>query len=141
MKIKEKRWKQIDEQFVEIQGNIDLDNYLSPVNRTEELQRFKESVANGRTYNPIFEYDPLPDVRENDLKRLRSELNPVDPVEKVYFDAITIRLGEIAAAQQHDGQTVSKQSISAYGQPNDALLEIAWKNLKKSETRSKGISG
>ncbi len=141
MKINERLWEKIDRNFIEIQGNIDLDNYLSPVNRVEELERFKEAVETGREYNPVFTYDPLPDVRETDLQKLLEELDAADPVQRIYMDAIRIRQGEIQAVKTHDGKTISEKTISAYGRPDSNLLDMARNNLNSLKPDQNAYTG
>ena len=141
MNINEKRWKEIDNKFTEIQGSIDLDNYLAPRNRRQELEKFKIAVAENRVYNPQFEYDPIPDVNEKGLQRLKAELDPVDPVEKLYLDAITLRLGEISAATDHDPGSITSVTTEAYGSPGDEILKVAQRNLETMNPDQKSYTG
>jgi uncharacterized protein (TIGR02421 family) len=130
MKINQARWHQLDELLVELQGDIDLDNYLSPANRAEELHQFKQALAEGRDYNPRFTFDQLPEVRENDLRTALSQIHRGDPVESIYADAIDYRLGEIEAARTHSADLISRLTTRMYGRPDESLLRTAWHNLK-----------
>ena len=129
MNIRHQRWQQLDEHFIDLQANIDLDNYLSPTNRMQELARFREATAAGSPYNPQFTYEPLPDVRVKDLVAFRDGLDPRDPVESIYFDAAGFRLGEIRDAQSHLAKDITGTSLQIYGRPDRDLLETARQNL------------
>ncbi|MCD4654850.1 DUF1704 domain-containing protein [bacterium] len=129
MFINDNRWQEIDRQFMEIQANIDLDNYLSPTNRTSELAKFKDAIKAGKSYNPQFTYDPLPDVHETDLLAFRNSLNKEDPVEDIFFEAAECRLGEIRGAKTHSGEVITDVSLMTYGRPKEDLLVLSRKNL------------
>jgi uncharacterized protein (TIGR02421 family) len=131
MKIKEAHWAKIDQEYLDLQGDIDIDNYLAPINRAAELGKFKEAVSNGKTYNPQFEYDPLPEVRAHDLETFKSTLEASDPIDAIFISAIDFRLGEIQAAMTHDPSWISKNTIAMFGQPDDQILEAAKQNLNK----------
>ncbi|OGL47054.1 MAG: hypothetical protein A2161_20075 [Candidatus Schekmanbacteria bacterium RBG_13_48_7] len=141
MKIQEKRWQELDTYYMELQGDIDLDNYLSPANRAQELEIFREKVLSGHMYNPQFIYDPVPDVRENELKKYLKGLNLKNPVEKIYADAVRYRLDEINAAREHTGETVTNLTTMMFGKPDQTLLEIAVKNLKTGKGDQRAYNG
>jgi len=129
MKINDKRWQELDRQFMEIQGDIDLDNYLSPINRVSELKKFQEAASVNKEYNPQFAYDSLPDVFEKDLEIFKGSLNLEDPVESIFFEAADNRLGEIHGARTHSGEVITEVSLNMYGKPGSKLLELSAKNL------------
>lgn len=120
----------LDKKFIEIQGTIDLDNYLSPINRTDELARFKEAAKNGTPYNPQFTYGPLPDVKEKELISFRDSLNRKDPIGSIFYDAAVYRLHEIVGAKTHDADDITPASLFIYGQPDKGLLELSRQNLQ-----------
>lgn len=132
MNIQVERWKEIDECFVSLQGDIDLDNYLAPLNRARELEIFRDKVESGETYNPQFVYDPVPDVHEYELKSFLQDLDIQDPVERIYLDAVRYRLGEINAVREHTGKSVSLLTTTMFGKPDHKLLEVAANNLRKT---------
>ncbi|MBN1296462.1 DUF1704 domain-containing protein [bacterium] len=123
------RWQELDRRFMELQGDIDLDNYLSPTNRTMELRAFKAAVSDGRVYNPLFTYASLPDVHEDELMAFRDELDLTDPVESIFHEAVTCRLGEIDGAKTHRGSVITRGSLAMYGRPSAALQAVARQNL------------
>lgn len=135
------RWEELDRQFVEIQGDIDLDNYLSPDNRTEELTKFLAAVEADTPYNPQFTYAPLPDVKEAELVAFRDSLNPDDPVEAIYLEAARCRLGEIAGAKTHDASTINDVSLEIYGRPQASLLELSHENLTTMKPNQDAYTG
>ena len=141
MKIQESRWGKIDEKFKMLQSDIDLDNYLAPVNRSDELLKFKTHVSEGKVYNPVFEYDPLPEVYIKELEALRDDLNPDDPMEMIYLEAVNLRLGEIRAAQHHDARDITDITIQAYGKPDAAVIAVAENNLKRFKPDQKAYQG
>ncbi len=141
MKIRSEHWERIDERFKTLQNDVDLDNYLAPANRAAELRRFKEEVSAGRAYNPQFEYDPLPEVYEEELKALRNELTPDDLVDSLYIEAIDHRLGEIRACRSHDAADVGAMSIRLYGRPDDAVMAAAMNNLKNMQPDQDAYNG
>jgi len=141
MKIQDQRWKQIDEQFVELQGDIDLDNYLAPINRVQELETFREKANSGIPYNPQFEYDPVPEVHETELQDFLKELDPENQVEKIYYDAVKFRLCEIEASKLHTGSIVSDITTQIYGKPDTDLLFYAANNLKSMKVDQSAYSG
>jgi uncharacterized protein (TIGR02421 family) len=141
IEIKNEHWKKLDREFIAIQGDVDLDNYLSPVNRAEELERFKMHVQDNRSYNPQFEYDPVPDVRKSELMAFRDTLNPEDPVEQLYLEAAEYRLGEIEAAEKHTGDIVSSLSIGVYGKPDAGVLQTARHNLRTIQADQEAYRG
>jgi hypothetical protein len=141
MKIKEDRWKRIDSRFVELQGDLDLDNYLAPQNRAGELEVFREKVEAGESYNPQFVYDPVPDAHEKELREFLRDLDPGDPVEKIYHDAATFRLGEIEAARQHTGELVTESTLRMFGKPDESLLATAAENLKTLRPDQEAYNG
>ena len=124
------KWHDLDQQFIDLQGDIDLDNYLSPTNRTRELARFREAVQESRPYNPQFTYDPLPDVREKELESFRDSLDCRDPVQRIYFEAAGNRLGEILGARTHMAADITEVSLQIYGRPDTDLLNLSRRNLK-----------
>lgn len=141
MTIRHHRWQELDDRFVELQGNIDLDNYMSPTNRTRELARFKEAVDDGTPFNPQFTYDPLPDVREKELEKFRDSLDRSDPVEAIYFEAASNRLGEILAARSHSPADVTDISLRIYGRPDQSLLTLAKRNLNSLQPDQASYTG
>ena len=130
MILKAERWRLLDERFVELQGDLDLDNYLAPRNRAGELEIFRQRVESGESYNPRFTYDPVPETRKNKLRELLEDLDPADPVEKIYVAAVTYRLGEIEAALEHTGELVTESTLRMFGRPDEWLLSTAAENLK-----------
>jgi uncharacterized protein (TIGR02421 family) len=129
MRINENRWMDIDGRFAQLQSDIDIDNYLAPINRANELEIFKQAVSRNTPYNPMFEYDVLPNVFESELIALRAELDSTDPIESIFISAINVRLGEIRAAQFHISEDISKHTIATYGRPDGAVLAAAHQNL------------
>lgn len=125
-----RRWKAFDRKFLDIQGDIDIDNYLAPANRAEELKRFKTALAENRPYNPQFEFEPLPYTRKSVLTAFRDELNPSDPMERIYLEAVNYRLNEIEAAEKHTPDAVTRLSTGVFGKPDNAVLDAAWNNLR-----------
>ncbi len=134
-------WSEIDQQFIELQADIDLDNYLAPVNRADELMKFKAAVAEGRKYNPMFEYDPLPNINENQLRDLSEKLHLDDPMERIFFDAIQLRLEEAAAAKTHTSEKVTTMSLRVYGKPDTGITKIARQNLETMTVDQHAYSG
>lgn len=141
MQLNHARWSALDRQFIDLQGDIDLDNYLSPSNRTSELQKFKEAVAAGTPYNPVFTYPALPDVKEKALEAFRDSLDPSDPVEAIYHEAVTCRLGEIAGAKTHAADVITGTSLKMYGRPDDDLLAAAHRNLETLQPDQAAYNG
>ena len=130
MKSQKSEWKEWDNQFIDLQNNIDLDNFLAPSNRASELERFKESVAEGKPYNPVFTFDPLPEVHEKELNEFDARLPEGDPMAAIFREAARYRLGEIRAAKTHLAEDVTRVSHLMYGSPDDAVLKTAWNNVK-----------
>ncbi len=130
MIIRESRWMDLDRQFLELQGDLDLDNYLAPVNRSSELAKFLEMAAENQLYNPTFEYDPLPRMPIEALKKFQQSLKSDDPVEAIFHEAVTCRLGEIQAATDHDGGFITDLTTAMYGKPDPELLDYAQENLR-----------
>ena len=137
----QKRWEQIDKQFMDLQADIDLDNYLAPVNRTAELDRFKSSVADGQPYNPQFEYDPVPNVYEQELRELQDTLSPDDLVEALFLEAIAFRLGEIIAAKSHAAKDITRITLEMHGRPDKNVIQTARTNLAMLQPDQSAYSG
>ncbi|HPQ38959.1 MAG TPA: DUF1704 domain-containing protein, partial [bacterium] len=93
------------------------------------IGKFRDAVAQGTPYNPVFTYPELPDVREEALERFRDSLDTSDPVEAIYHEAAVCRLGEIAGAMTHDAGVITKVSLKMYGRPDADLLAAARRNL------------
>ena len=129
MKIYGTRWENLDARLAEIEGGIDLDTYLSPSNRKAEFNTWLTAYNNGESYNPVFEFDPLPDVREDDLWTFLKSLEKSDPLESVYSDAARLRLGEIEMCKIRRGDIISHRSTAIYGKPGETLLKQARQNL------------
>ncbi len=138
---KAERYEQIDRTFIDLQENIDLDNYLGPINRASELARFKEEVDSGRICNPQFEYDPLPDVHESELVSFMETLDPSDPIETLYREAVSTRLGEIRCALTHSASVISAHTSSCYGVPDQSILDVARKNLTDIHPDQRAYTG
>ncbi|MBN1551924.1 DUF1704 domain-containing protein [bacterium] len=141
IKINEIKWMAIDSEFAKIQGEIDIDNYLSPVNRAEELEKFKKRYLNGESYNPLFHYDSLPDIGEKQLDMLKIQLNPENPMENVYIEAIENRQEEAAAARTHYPDIITSFSKRTYGEPNTDLCNAAKHNLDRLSPDQRAYNG
>ena len=141
MNIRSEHWEHIDMRFKTLQNDVDLDNYLAPANRAAELQRFKEEVNAGRIYNPQFEYDPLPEIFETELRDLKAELSPNDKVDALFIEAIDHRLGEIRACQTHDAADVGPLSIQIYGRPDHTVIAAADKNIRDLKPDQEAYNG
>jgi uncharacterized protein (TIGR02421 family) len=135
------RRKDLDKAFIELQGSIDLDNYLSPTNRTRELANFKDSVDDGLPYNPQFTYEPLPDIKEKELELFRDSMDKKDAVESIFYDAAVCRLHEIAGAKSHRPDDITQASRHIYGRPDIDLVGLARRNLRELKPDQASYTG
>jgi uncharacterized protein (TIGR02421 family) len=133
--------KNLDDAFIDLQANIDLDNYLSPTNRKEELAAFCQAVHEDRIYNPQFNYDPLPDLKEKELLVFKNSLNRGDPIESIFYEAALYRLGEIRGAQSHSAADITDVSLEIYGRPNQSLLDLSRRNLQELKPDQASYTG
>lgn len=136
-----RRRHDIDREFIELQADIDLDNYLSPSNRTTELATFCQAVREGRPYNPQFTYDPLPDLKEKDLCVFKNSLDRNDPIESIFYEAALYRLGEIRGAQSHSAADITDASLEIYGRPDQSLLDLSRRNLQELKPDQASYTG
>ncbi|MBN2057094.1 DUF1704 domain-containing protein [bacterium] len=133
MRINDNRWRRIDKAFFTIIDNLDLDVWLSPTNRVEEQQKTIAAYRDGKVYNPTFEYEASPNLREKELAEFIEGLDRSDPIEDLYYLKAMIRLGEIEMVKSHAADVVTKYSLSSYGRPSNDLLALAAKNLETIE--------
>jgi len=118
MRIKEKKWVSLDKEWSEIEGELDLEEYLSPINRAYEENKTINAYKRGEVYNPTFEFEQPDDLREEEISHFITRLSPDDPLEELYYRAARTRLGFIRMIKTNDPQIVTEESIAVFGQPS-----------------------
>lgn len=125
-----KRWKKLDEKRVELEMGIDLDNFMSPLNRNEEYAKVAKAIKIGKRYEPVFEYPALPDLRRRDIAAFGKSLDESDIIEALLKRWTENRLLEIEMAESHDAEVLDRCSRELFGFPSDDLLAKSKNNLE-----------
>jgi len=116
--------------------NVNILNYINPINAKEEKQKFFYFLNKGVVYNPQFKYSKVPDFilkgfdeRSVDAIRYLRSFN-VDCskgigkiIEKKRYEIIYM----INLIRSIGTQKVTKYSLKIYGKPSDKLFNLAVK--------------
>ncbi|MBN1357012.1 DUF1704 domain-containing protein [bacterium] len=130
-KSKLKRLQQLDKRWEQIVGDIDLDLYLSPVNRAQEEKRFLEAWRTGTVVNPVFRYlEPAVPPDREPIERFMQSVRENDPMERFYRDLAQKRLYEIEMISAGSGDVITRHMTALMGQPNPELIAKAQLNLE-----------
>ncbi len=130
MEIDHFRWKRLDDEWQDIIGTDDLDNYMGPVNRASEFDSLMAAHQRGDVYNPQYVYPELPDLREDQLRHFFENTDPTHPVERIYHRAAQVRMMEIEMARSHDPHIITAHTVDQYGRPSSDLVAHALNNLR-----------
>jgi alpha-L-glutamate ligase-like protein/uncharacterized protein (TIGR02421 family) len=121
------RIKQLDRRLYHISNQVGVLSFLKPANYEEEREAFFASD----TYNPVFEYAPIPldfrTLRKN-LTLLRFDDSPIGQLleKKRKEDVVKVSLLE------HIGrESFSAHAVSLYGQPGESLIQDAWAHYRR----------
>jgi hypothetical protein len=122
--------RRVDDLFFEILHDFNLFDFVSPVNVQTERDRFFESVAARREYNPVFEYAPLPP----DLLERRRRLEALDfGTTAIDVSLARVRdswVRELDVAEARGTPTVTGASVRLFGEPSAQLVAEARRSLR-----------
>jgi len=119
--------QKIDQEIVDIDGEIKLLAHLKPINLKDEHNKFLVDP----TYNPQFEYKPLKFSANNlyaRLKRIEFPDSPIGILWRKKVDEIKRKI-ELLEARGTDHFTA--KSIHLYGAPDKKILQKALDEIKK----------
>lgn len=117
----EEELQKIDDEIVNIDGEIRLLSHLKPINLKDEHNKFLVDP----TYNPQFEYKPLkfdPNNLYARLKRLEFPDSPIGILWRKKADEIKRKI-ELLEARGKEHFTA--KSIHLYGAPDEEILQAA----------------
>ncbi|MFH1263473.1 MAG: tyrosine/phenylalanine carboxypeptidase domain-containing protein [Pseudomonadota bacterium] len=114
-----------DHTFFEILHDFRLFHYLNPVNSREEREKFLAAWEDGKTYQPVFEYNPLPATLPGSKKRL-ADLTFGTTALEVCFDRVRAEyLLRLELAESRGTPAITLKAMQLYGTPNDAVVKEA----------------
>lgn len=120
-----KQLNEIDERILGISQRIDFNSFLTPVNRSEEEDRFFRSLDEGECYNPRFRYKTRNFARERkSLEQMRGLLDPKDDMQRIFLNKIDFMTGQIDLLTRGDA-AFTEISGRLYGMPDPGDAKIA----------------
>ena len=125
-----------DRRLFDIEKQMNLLRYLNPVNAGKEKKKFLRAYSEGKSYDPVFEYESCgPEVRAfcRELKKIKEKLELCNTSIFAPFCIKKINyLLHFHALLAHRGSFEFGSELSAfYGIPSKSLLKGAWKNLRE----------
>jgi len=124
------RLNEISRQLEALYKPLPIDEYNSPVNRTEERDTLFKHVAAGNVYHPQFSYRSLPCDLVLPLLTFLRQLQPErDAWEFLLYQDVKQTLDSLQAVSTHDAAAITATSIAADGLPTRALIDQAYVEL------------
>ncbi len=130
-----KQLNEIDERILGISQRIDFYSFLTPVNQSEEEERFFRSLREGERYNPTFRYKTGDFSRERkSLEQMRGLLDPNDDLQRIFLNKIDFMTGQIDLLTKGDA-AFTEISGQLYGMPDpgDARIALGILSEKKEQ--------
>ncbi|MDD3042989.1 MAG: DUF1704 domain-containing protein [Methanosarcinaceae archaeon] len=129
-----------DWKLFEIEKQLNILRYISPLNTEREKAKFMKAQAAGRQYNPTLEYEPLgPEIKGfcRDLEKIRVKMEKcrhsllapycTNKIDKLLYLIELFRIRGQEPAPSDFGEKMTE----LYGSPPERLVLNARSNLKK----------
>ncbi len=109
-----------------------LFHYLVPANHREEKEKFLDAWGSREVYNPLFEYNPLPEDWP-EKKRFLKDLSLGDsPLEQALLGLRDELLLSLEMAESRGTPDLTEKSARLYGVPSPELIAEAEAILKET---------
>ncbi len=107
-----------------------IEPYITPANRASERDRFLREFAAGRSYDPQFEFPPMPGGFEDPVSAARSQVEG----ERGHWDALLAAdlddtLALLTAARTHSSSAITEATVERYGIPTPEVIRFAESTL------------
>jgi uncharacterized protein (TIGR02421 family) len=125
---------ELEKEYWNFQKELDLFEYIIPLNLTEEKDKFISNLKRGSIYNPIFQYKKISYDRNDALLRLkkyekkfRKYSNPISPF---YLELIREDIEWINNFCERDTHRFCDWLSKLYGKPEDSFYTQALDKIK-----------
>jgi len=128
-----KQLNEIDERILGVSQRIDFNSFLTPVNQSEEEDKFFRSLHEGECYNPHFCYKTRDFSRERkSLEQMRGLLDPKDDIQRIFLNKVDFMTDQIDLLTRRDAD-FTDISGRLYGMPDaeDARIALGILSEKK----------
>ncbi len=131
----------IETSFWNLYRDVHIEKFINPLNLKEEKKQFFHMLSNGKRYNPLFCYDPLPENIEEyytALSSLKQEFQNISHrLSNRYIVLIDMALQALRAFENRTSNHFPTWLTSLYGSPSTRLLNTAEKILKSLSNTEK----
>ncbi|MCK4852067.1 MAG: DUF1704 domain-containing protein, partial [Candidatus Omnitrophica bacterium] len=123
---------EIDERIMEVSRRIDFYSFLTPLNQTEEKEKFFRAFREQQHYDPVFRYRRS-DLREEKklLGEMRGLLDREDDMQSIFLKKIDFMERQIGLLTCGDNE-FTDISGQLYGMPDAGDMDLAGNILSKS---------
>lgn len=117
--------RKADDTFYEIFHDFRLFHYINPVNHREEREKFFTEWDKGASYQPVFDYNPLPATVGQWKKRLASLTFGATPLETCFDATRREYLLRLELAESRGTPRITEKALKLYGTPGPDLAREA----------------
>jgi uncharacterized protein (TIGR02421 family) len=121
------------DRYRELDGQIRLEEFRTPLNREKEKQELAHAFEGGEVYNPHFVYKAVPSELERDLSELLRAITVTDEWSRLLAETVANKVQSIKALRARDPRQLTELSIELYGSPDRDLVDHAHRRLAAHE--------
>lgn len=113
--------REIDNRLIELSREVDFYSLLTPVNLSEEKERFFQGLRKDKRYNPVFRYKPRDLSKEKRcLEELRGMIGGKDDMRSLFLKKINFMIGQLDLLTKGDtGFTGISERLYGAPQPDE----------------------